>query len=79
LFSAAARLGVDAAFVEWMRLLLTDTRTCAVVNGFTSDLYLCNAGVRQGCPLAPLLYLFAGQALLCHLRQRGVGIDLAGM
>ena len=60
-----------------MQVLLTDTYTCAVVNGFQSSFYRCSAGVRQGCPLAPLMYLFAGQALLCHLRQCGIGIDVA--
>jgi hypothetical protein len=68
LYAAAETLGVGAGFVQWMKLLLTDTHTCAVVNGFTSSFFQCGAGVRQGCPLAPLLYLFAGQALLCHLK-----------
>ena len=40
---------------------------------------VCDAGVRQGCPLSRLIYLFAGQALLCHLKSRGIGIDLAHM
>jgi hypothetical protein len=78
LFAAADTLGVGANFVQWMRVLLSNTLSCAVVNGFCSPFYVCDAGVRQGCPLAPLMYLFAGQALLCHLRKRGVGIDLAG-
>jgi hypothetical protein len=78
LYAAADTLGVGSGFVQWMRVLLTNTLSCAVVNGFQSAFYVCDAGVRQGCPLAPLMYLFAGQALLCHLRKRGVGIDLAG-
>ena len=32
--------------------------------------------VRQVCPLAPLLYLFAAQALLCWLQSNQVGIRL---
>jgi len=34
------------------------------------------AGVRPGCPLAPLLYRVVAQALLCWLLYRGVGIRL---
>jgi len=78
LYEVASRLGVGAGFVSWMKLLLTDTFSCALVNGFKSALYKCEAGVRQGCPLAPFLYLFAGQALLCFMQQQGVGIDIAG-
>jgi hypothetical protein len=78
LFSVASKLGVGADFVSWMRVLLTDTYTCALVNGFKSSPYSCEAGVRQGCPLAPLLYLFIGQALWCFLKQRGVGVTVLG-
>jgi hypothetical protein len=79
LYAAAEQLGLGDSFVQWMKVLLTGTLTCAVVNGFRSPFYVCNSGVRQGCPLAPLIYLLAGQALLCHLKSRGIGIDLANM
>lgn len=36
------------------------------------------SGVRQGCPLAPLLYLFVAQALQSWLKHSGVGIDVSG-
>ena len=78
LFSVASQLGVGDGFVSWMRILLTDTYTCALVNGFKSSLYKCEAGVRQGCPLAPLLYLFVGQALWCFLKHRNVGVTVVG-
>lgn len=78
LFSVAAQLGVGQGFLAWMRVLLSNTFSCATVNGFSSPYYQCTAGVRQGCPLAPLLYLLVGQALLCHLKQGGVGLQVAG-
>ena len=73
------QLGVGPGFLAWARLLLRDTRSKALVNGHLSGPAAFEAGVRQGCPLAPLLYLFIGQALLCFLKARGVGIDLAGL
>jgi hypothetical protein len=36
------------------------------------------AGVRQGCPLAPQLYLFIAQALLSYLKQCGFGVEVRG-
>ncbi|KAI3432715.1 hypothetical protein D9Q98_004258 [Chlorella vulgaris] len=78
LFSAMDALGVGAGFLSLTRLLLADTRSRAMVNGFTSTPAAFLAGVRQGCPLAPLLYLFIAQALLQLLKARGIGIPVAG-
>lgn len=71
-------LGASDALLQWVRLFLTDTLARALVMGQLSSSAVFNAGVRQGCPLSPLLYLFIGQALLCLLRKRGVGITLPG-
>lgn len=76
LFSIMAHLGLGESFLRWVRLLLTHTRACALVNGCTSNFAFFTAGVRQGCPLAPLLYLFVTEALLRFLRSRGFGIPL---
>ncbi len=78
LLEAMATLGVGPGYLAMVRTLLTGTRARAMVNGFTSTPAAFEAGVRQGCPLAPLLYLFVGQALLQLLRARGIGIDAAG-
>ena len=77
LIDVAGLLGVGDGFLSWMQVLLTHTYTCALVNGFKSAGYRCEAGVRQGCPLSPLLYLFVGQALLCWLKQNGLGLTVA--
>eukprot|EP00887_Chlorella_sp_A99_P001838 scaffold19.g1838.t1 len=78
LLAAAERLGLGAGFVRWARLLLTDTRAWARVGGCTSPAEAFEAGVRQGCPLAPLLYLLVAQALLRLLKARGFGVNAAG-
>ena len=79
LLQVMERMGVGDGFLAWARLLLTNTRACAVVNGHVSRMVPFKAGVRQGCPLSPLLYLFIGEALLAFLRARGFGISVAGL
>lgn len=70
--------GLGGGFSEWVKLLLQDTRACANVNGFVSGMVQFKAGVRQGCPLAPQLYLFIAQALLSYLKQCGFGVEVRG-
>ena len=76
LLEVMRRLGVSEALLMWVGLLLRDTKASALVMGQVSRLASFEAGVRQGCPLAPLLYLFVGQALLRFLHHRGFGLDL---
>ena len=73
-----AALGVGPQFRQTVGMILSNTRACASVNGSLSDPAIFYAGVRQGCPLAPLLYLFIGQALSCFLRAQGIGITIEG-
>ncbi len=76
LLAAMQTMGVGQGFLAWTRLLLSDTHSVANVNGYLSDPVPIRAGVRQGCPLAPLLYLFVAQALLCWLKHHRVGVHL---
>ena len=76
LIGAMEAMGAGPGLVGWVKTLLTNTHSVAVVNGYRSSRVPMMAGVRQGCPLAPLLYLFAAQALLCWLQAGGVGIRL---
>jgi hypothetical protein len=69
LYQAMAAVGAGGGMLQWARLLLTGTEAVAVINGFVSRRATWAAGVRQGCPLAPLLYLFVAWALTCWLRR----------
>lgn len=65
------------SIVPYIRLLLTDTRAYGIVNGTVSpQAALFSAGVRQGCPLSPTLYLFVAHALSCFLFSQRLGITL---
>lgn len=69
-------MGVEQGFLDWVELLLTNTRAGAMNQGYIAPAVPFQAGVRQGCPLAPLLYLFIGQALWCLLRAHDLGVKL---
>ena len=72
-------LGVGDAYCKWVATLLSATKACAVVNGYVSRPKLFEAGVRQGCPLSPLLYLCVAEALHRFLQSEGVGVTACGV
>ena len=68
LLAVLRQLGLGDGFLRWVQLLLMQTQAAAAVGGSLSRPAFFAAGVRQGCPLSPLLYLCLAQALL-RLRQ----------
>ena len=77
LFAIMREMGAGEAFISWAQILLSNTTARAEVNGYISKLRPFRAGTRQGCPLAPLLYLFIAQALTCWIRHCGLGINIS--
>ncbi|KAG1660349.1 hypothetical protein FOA52_014402 [Chlamydomonas sp. UWO 241] len=68
LLAVMEAVGVGDGVLAWTRTILTHTYASAEVNGFISAPRKYAAGVRQGCPAAPALFLFLGHALACFLR-----------
>lgn len=68
LLEALKVLGASDGMIAWVRLLLRDTQASVQANGYESSRRAWLAGVRQGCPLSPVLYLIVGQALASWLR-----------
>ena len=78
LLAVMEQLGFGPGFRGWVRRLLGDTRACAVLNGHRSSMVSFTAGVRQGCPLSPALFLCVNEAFLRLMRVRGLGVMVAG-
>ncbi|KAG1664367.1 hypothetical protein FOA52_004700 [Chlamydomonas sp. UWO 241] len=77
LLAVMEAVGVGGGVLAWTRTILTHTYASAEVNGFISTPRQYAAGVRQGCPAAPALFLFLGHALACFLRNcPAVGVEV---
>ena len=60
--------GFGNAFIDWIGILYSNAATRIDVNGFFTDRISLRSGVRQGCPLSPLLYVLIIEILALQLR-----------
>ncbi|KAK2168165.1 hypothetical protein LSH36_20g15017 [Paralvinella palmiformis] len=57
LFAALQSYGFGDSIIKWVQLLYKDITSIIEVDGFFSKPLQITRGVRQGCPLSPLLYV----------------------
>ena len=76
LFATLEKMGFGPSFIRWVRLLYSKARCSILVNGYSSPVFYPTRGVRQGCPLSPLLYVLTMEVLACNLRAHP---DLVGI
>ena len=74
-------MGFGDNFIWWVRLLYTAVRSSVLVNGYTSRPFEPSRGVRQGCPLSPLLYVLSMEVLAANVRCHPdiTGLRLSGL
>ena len=68
LFRVLERLGFGGYFLKWLRLMYREVGSRVKVNGHVGDCVPQTRGVRQGCPLSPLLYVLYLEPLAAALR-----------
>ena len=76
LFRVLTHLGFGPSFVSWVRLLYSNVRSAVLINGYISDYFFPSRGVRQGCPLSPLLYVLSMEVLAANLRAHPLIVGL---
>jgi hypothetical protein len=62
-------LGFGVAFTNWVMGCLTTVSFSILINGSTSSFFQADMGVRQGCPLSPLLFLLVVESLSHFLTE----------
>ncbi|CAH2329415.1 Hypothetical predicted protein [Pelobates cultripes] len=59
LWSVLRKYGLPSKFINWIITLYRGADSFALVNGWKGRAFGIRSGVRQGCPLSPLMYVFA--------------------
>ena len=74
------KMGFGVSFLDWVRLFYTGVQSAVKVNGHLSSFFSLSRGVRQGCPLSPLLYVLVAEVLAVNIRAnpRIKGLTLPG-
>ena len=60
-------MGFSPEFVQWVDVLYGGVQSAVNVNGYLSSFFSLTCGVRQGCPLSPLLYILYAEVLACNI------------
>ena len=76
LYYALKIFGIDQACIQWVQLLCFTIEGCVINNGFSSNPFEIQRGVRQGCPLSPYLFIVAVELLGSLIRQNKYIIGL---
>ena len=63
LFKVLAKAGFKPWTINLIKRLYTNTAVKLIINGFLSDPFEIYSGVKQGCPLSPLLYALSMEPL----------------
>ena len=68
---AFSKFGFGDNFIYWINIITANTTSCINYNGNLSNYFSLQRGIRQGCPLAPILFILACEILSNKIRQSG--------
>jgi ribonuclease HI len=79
LFEVMKKFGFDESFVNWIRACIGSPWIAPMVNGRVTSFFKASRGLRQGCPLSPLLYAIQASVLSYQLENARICSNLKGL
>ena len=79
LFQVMQKFGFAADFISWVRACISNPWISPLVNGRAGPFFQASRGLRQGCPLSPLLYAIQASVLSFQLENARLDQDLPGI
>ncbi|CAI5535884.1 unnamed protein product [Closterium sp. Naga37s-1] len=78
LFEVLRKMGFPEVYVKWVEGLHQGAATRICNDGWLKEEVPVQTGVRQGCPLAPYLFLCAVEPFYQEAKRRWLGINVKG-
>ena len=78
IIKALHHYGLGEHFIRWIQIILFERKSCIKNGGHLSDFFQMFRGVRQGCPVSPLLFILTVELFAKNIRNdkniRGIAI-----
>eukprot|EP00253_Pinus_taeda_P022851 PITA_22851 len=71
--------GKSPNFIKWIRACVSEPWIAPLVNGRAADFFKASRGLRQACPLSPLLFVLQASILSFYLQQKQQDQDIVGL